>query len=263
MQQFPVDAVLLDIEGTVAPIAFVYQVLFPYAREQLPGFLAAHWNEEAVIAARRQIIADAQSTARSIEDSPQQIMAEVIRLMEADAKRTGLKQLQGLIWEEGYRLGRLRSELFPDVAPALRQWHASGKTLAIYSSGSIAAQRVFFRHTDAGDLTPLLSHFFDTTIGPKRSADSYARIAVELQLAPSRILFLSDVAEELTAARQSGFAVALAVRPGNAPISSELPVPRIARFDELLITSPRDREQAPTPALPRSTRGGGKSCSNP
>jgi enolase-phosphatase E1 len=233
--QFSVDAVLLDIEGTVAPIAFVYDVLFPYARDHLASFLEKHWADEPVISARTQIIADSRTSARPIEDSLAGIQAEVLRLMDADAKQTGLKQLQGLIWEEGYRLRQLQSELFPDVAPALRQWHASGKTLAIYSSGSIAAQRVFFRHTNSGDLTAMLSQFFDTTTGPKRSPESYQKIATQLRLDAARILFLSDVPEELRAASRAGFSVALAVRPGNAVVAPAISLPRIASFDELKI----------------------------
>lgn len=235
MLRLSADAILLDIEGTVAPIAFVYDVLFPYARTHLADFLAAHWNETSLVEARRQIITDARSATHLVEDSPSDLQAEILRLMDADAKQPGLKQLQGLVWDEGYRLGRLQSELFSDVAPALRQWHAAGKTLAIYSSGSIAAQRVFFRYTNAGDLTPLLSQFFDTTTGAKRSPDSYVKIAAGLKLAPGRILFCSDVPEELDAASRSGCRVALTIRPGNARVSSDISIPRVVSFVELML----------------------------
>jgi len=235
MLRISADAVLLDIEGTVAPIAFVYDVLFPYARAHLSSFLADNWSDAKVIAARRQIVAAAQSSGRVVDDSATGIVTEVLRLMDADAKQTGLKQLQGLIWEHGYRLGRLKSELFPDVAPALRQWHASGKSLAIYSSGSVAAQCVFFRQTNGGDLTPLLANFFDTTTGPKRSAESYRQIAAELRLAPSRMLFLSDVPEELDAASRSGLSIVLVIRPGNAAVPPGISLPSIGSFEELAL----------------------------
>ena len=133
----------------------------------------------------------------------------------ADRKHTGLKALQGLIWAEGYADGSLVSHLYPDVAPRLRAWKALGLRLAVYSSGSAQAQRLFFAHTPAGDLTPLFEAYFDTTIGHKREPEAYHRIAGSLALPPGALLFLSDVAEELDAAKAAGWNTLQLVRPGT------------------------------------------------
>jgi enolase-phosphatase E1 len=154
--------------------------------------------------------------------------------MERDRKSPGLKLLQGLIWQRGFADGTLRGELFPDVPPALDRWRAESIDVAIYSSGSVLAQRLIFGHTAAGDLTPQISQFFDATIGPKRSADSYRQIASELHREPNELLFLSDVHAELSAARAAGFQTILCVRPGNpeAPREDEV---AIATFDDLVV----------------------------
>jgi enolase-phosphatase E1 len=207
-------AILLDIEGTIAPIAFVYDVLFPYARRELPGFLQAHWNEPRVREARIQAAADAGVAAFQRPE----LCAHLLNLMDQDAKTTGLKALQGLIWERGYAAGALRSELFADVPAAIRGWHASSLDVAIYSSGSVAAQRVFLANTEFGDLTPLIVAYYDTTTGAKKSADSYTRIATDLSQPAGRIVFFSDVPGELDAAASAGMTAVLVVRPGNAPV---------------------------------------------
>ena len=152
-----------------------------------------------------------------MEATPERVQAEAIRLMDADVKATGLKELQGLIWQEGYAAGQLRSHVYPDVPSALRRWSEAGLDLRIFSSGSIAAQKVFFAHTEAGDLLSLFRGHYDTTSGPKREADSYRRIAADMKMPPSAILFLSDVTQELDAATAAGMRTALVVRPGNAP----------------------------------------------
>ena len=150
--------------------------------------------------------------------------------MERDRKSTGLKSLQGKIWEEGYRSGELESEVYPDVLPALERWTREGTQVAIFSSGSIQAQQSLFSHTRAGDLTRFICAYFDTTTGPKTAPESYARIATSLQRLPSEILFLSDVAAELDAARDAGMRTALCARePGSAPPSGTHPV--IHTFD--------------------------------
>ncbi len=191
--------ILTDIEGTTTAIAFVHRTLFPHAREALDGFLRAHADDAQVQAILRDVPG---------EDKPAQLRA----WMAADAKATPLKALQGLIWRRGYESGALRGHLWPDVAPALRAWHAAGTRLAVYSSGSEEAQRLLFRHSEAGDLEPLFDGFHDTRIGAKREAASYARIAQAWGAAPGDILFLSDVAEELDAAREAGLATCQLVR---------------------------------------------------
>jgi enolase-phosphatase E1 len=152
------------------------------------------------------------------EQSLASLKSTLFRLMDGDVKSTGLKQLQGLIWDQGYRAGAFRSPVFSDVAPALRRWKNSGKTVAIYSSGSVAAQKVFFQHTTAGDLTPYLSAFFDTTTGPKRSSSSYIAIASALKTPPADMLFISDIVEEAEAADAAGMRGLIAVRPGNGTV---------------------------------------------
>lgn len=202
---------VLDIEGTTTSIAFVKDRLFPFAAEALDGFLAAHGTEPAVAAILDEVraLAPAQEPAVALRG-----------WMAADAKVTPLKALQGLIWHQGYADGRLKGHLWPDVAACLRAWAAGGVPLAVYSSGSVEAQRDLFGHSEAGDLIPLLSGFFDTRIGAKREAASYAAIAAELALPPAGILFLSDVAEELDAARAAGLQTCQLVRPADGTVAS-------------------------------------------
>jgi len=155
--------------------------------------------------------------------------------MDRDRKSTGLKALQGRIWEDGYRAGELRGKgaVYPDVRPALERWHAAGRTIAIFSSGSILAQRSLFANTTAGDLSPFLSGYFDTTTGPKREAGSYRRIAAALRQPPNAVLFVSDVSAELDAARATAMRTALCVRGTPAPGEKPTDHPRIHSFAEL------------------------------
>jgi enolase-phosphatase E1 len=140
--------------------------------------------------------------------------------MERDRKSTGLKSLQGKIWEEGYRAGELKSEVYPDVLPALERWRSRGIDIAIFSSGSVQAQRSLFRHTTAGDLTRFIRAYFDTTTGPKTGPESYTRIAAALDHAPADLLFVSDITAELDAARTAGMRTALCVRAAERPGSA-------------------------------------------
>jgi enolase-phosphatase E1 len=202
--------ILLDIEGTVSPLAFVHDVMFPYARQHAGVYLATNWGTAVI----EQLARDAGVTAFA---SPAEAEAAVHRLMDADAKVTGLKQLQGMIWQEGFRNGELRSLIFDDVPPALAGWSRQGLEIRIYSSGSVHAQKLFFEHTKSGDLTPHFSGYYDTTTGSKRESASYAAIAADCGLPADQILFVSDLVEELNAARNAGMFTALAVRPGNKP----------------------------------------------
>lgn len=225
MIEFHGRLILLDIEGTVSPLAFVHEVLFPYARREVGGFLARHRTSTEVLRALEQIARDSglSWSAGGVPanlDSESERAAWVTRiqaLIDADAKQTGLKWLQGLIWEEGYRSGELKSVLFPDAAESFQAWHRSGVRLRIYSSGSIAAQRLFFAYAECGDLTGYLEAFHDTTTGPKRAVASYRAIAESAGLPAAEILFLSDVTEELDAALEAGCQTAWVVRPGNKP----------------------------------------------
>jgi len=198
--------VLTDIEGTTTSVSFVHDRLFPFAAEALEGFLAARGADADVA----PILAEVAAAA------PGQPPLQTLRgWMAADAKVTALKALQGLIWRQGYADGRLAGHLWPDVPPALRAWQAGGIRLAVYSSGSEEAQRQLFGHSEAGDLTGLFQGFFDTRMGAKREAASYAAIAARLGLAPGSILFLSDVGAELDAAAASGLACCQLVRAAD------------------------------------------------
>ncbi len=233
---------LLDIEGTTSSIDFIYGEMFPFVRNGLETFLAANWDATEVQAARAQIcqdrVAELGEADGSMPDRADDIIAEVTRLMDGDAKTTGLKQLQGLIWRCGFESGELKAHLFDDVPPALRHWHEQGLRIRIYSSGSVGAQKLFFGHTVAGNLLPFLEGHYDTTTGPKREAGSYATIVKEWGLGPGEILFLSDVPAELDAAREAGMQTALSMRPGNAEIDANSPHPQITAFSELAITLP-------------------------
>ncbi len=228
MITFSGGLILLDVEGTVSPLAFVHEVMFPYARTEARSFLEANFARSEVVAALQQMALDAGKPSLA-EWCPAPfpsgaafawIMQEIHALMGVDAKLTGLKQLQGLIWEQGFQAGELRSTLFDDVAVALGQWSRAGKQMRIYSSGSVHAQRLFFAHTESGDLTRYLSGYYDTTMGPKREASSYAAIAKDAGYPCQEILFLSDVAAELDAARDSGMQTCLIMRPGNQETES-------------------------------------------
>ena len=239
-----VRGVVLDIEGTTTPISFVYDILFPYARENLQTFLSTHGPTGLLGEVERQLREEhAADVARG--DAPPALPADVtsgnavdlapyvLWLMERDRKSPGLKLLQGMIWQRGFADGSLRGEIFPDVVRALERWTSSSIDVAIYSSGSVLAQRLIFGNTADGDLTPRISQFFDATIGPKRSADSYRHIASELHREPSELLFLSDVHAELSAARAAGFQALLCVRPGN-PEPAREDEATIQTFDEIL-----------------------------
>ena len=214
-------AVLLDIEGTTTPMAFVHEVLFPYARARLAKYLEAHWEEREVAEVRRRLTEEYEKESppktRAGLRTAGDVAAFALRLMDRDRKSPGLKLLQGLIWEEGYRVGQLRGQVYEDVPGSIRRWRASGADVAIYSSGSELAQRLLFQSTPHGDLTPHLKAFFDTSVGAKVDEASYARIATALGRPPGEILFVSDVMAELKAAREAGMAVVLSMRPGNPP----------------------------------------------
>jgi len=238
-----VNCILLDIEGTTTPIDFVYQVLFPFARTHVKDYLSRHWTtagvQEDLAGLRKEQAADTEQglappaiNAGSEEGQLESAVAYVHWLMDQDRKSTPLKSLQGKIWEEGYRSGELLSQVFADVPSAMERWHKQGKRICIYSSGSVLAQKLLFGFTVAGDLTPLVSGYFDTGVGAKMEAESYRRIAAALQVPPEKILFVSDVVAELDAAQTAGLQTALSLRPGNRPQPSNS-YSAIHSFDEL------------------------------
>ena len=221
-----IGVVLLDIEGTTTPIEFVHHVLFPYARARVRDFLRSRATDEGVRADIALLRREHASEHPRPSDLPPWDSADELKsaeafvywLMDRDRKSTGLKSLQGRIWETGYRAGDLKGkgEVYADVRPALARWRDAGKRIAIFSSGSVQAQRNLFANTSAGDLSAFLSAYFDTTTGPKREMHSYQRIAAELGSRPEEVLFVSDVSAELDAARAAGMRTALCVR-GAAP----------------------------------------------
>jgi len=236
-----IQAVLLDIEGTTTPVDFVTRVLFPYARERVRDFLARRASVvrddlSLLFSEHRADERAGQSPPPWRVDSPAVVIdsaaAYVIWLMDRDRKSTALKALQGRIWEEGYRAGHLRGQVYADVPRAFARWRAQGREIAIFSSGSVLAQKLLFSRSDAGDLTPFLRAYFDTTTGAKAEAESYRKIARALGREPPAVLFLSDVAAELDAARSAGMATGLCVRGGDPPPGPSHPVVR--SFDEVL-----------------------------
>ena len=233
----PPSALLLDVEGTTTPVDFVYRVLFPYARARIAEYLARNSGRadvrDDVRGLGQEHAADVAAGRRppAWGETPETVAAYVRWLMDQDRKATALKSLQGRIWEEGFRAGALVGQVYEDVPRAFERWGKAGRTIAIFSSGSVLAQKLLFAHSDAGDLTPHLRAYFDTTTGAKREAESYRRIAAALGFDPASILFVSDVAAELDAARAAGKDTALCVRDGPDPASAPHRV--IRTFDEI------------------------------
>ncbi|MFE8872357.1 acireductone synthase [Acetobacter persici] len=203
---------LLDIEGTTAPVSFVHQVLFPYARKHLPALVAEQGHDPAVHAELEEI-------ARLAPGVPP--MEQLTRWMDADAKVGPLKALQGIVWAQGYQRGELIASLYPDVVPTLETWAKAGLTLAVYSSGSQPAQKLIFGHTQQGDVTPLFSKFFDLRVGGKKEAESYRNILRETGWQAQDVLFLSDVTAELDAAAEAGVQVCQIVRPEDGTVAGK------------------------------------------
>jgi enolase-phosphatase E1 len=237
---------LLDIEGTTSPVTFVYNVLFPYARKHMRDYILTHIGEPGLDADLRllaqenaidrasgaPIIYLSQTLSQDPVEALQSSIAYLLWLMDRDRKSTALKSIQGKIWTEGYEQGHLQSEIFPDVPASLERWHSSAR-VAIYSSGSVEAQKYLFRFTNAGDLTSFISAYFDTQIGPKIESDSYHKIAAATDTDPAEILFISDSIRELDAARSAGMSTLLSVRPGNAAIADPHGHAAIDSFDNL------------------------------
>ncbi len=229
-------SILLDVEGTTSSISFVHDVLFAHAKRHVGDFLAARGDDPDVRAVAAGLAATAGLDA-TVLDSPEgltRLAYAAVEMMNRDLKDTALKSLQGMIWRGAYEAGEVRSHVFDDVPPALRQWADAGLDVRIYSSGSVEAQKLFFAHTTAGDLTPLLRGHYDTATGPKREAASYGRIAADMGLEPRQILFVSDIGAELDAARTAGMATALAVRPGNGDPGGIVDHEPVASFAEIV-----------------------------
>ncbi len=235
-----VQVVLLDIEGTTTSVQFVYEVLFPYARRKVRGFLEQRLGEESIGAdidlLRQEYLRDLDQGLDPPRWEEARAMDSIVSyfrwLMAQDRKSTGLKSLQGKIWQEGYRAGKLHGQVYPDVPVAFDRWRRQDRFICIYSSGSVMAQKLLFSTTEAGDLTPYFRAHFDTTTGPKKQERSYLDIADALTRPPSKVLFLSDVEDELDAARLAGMKTGFCLRDGaSEPQAATHPV--IRSFDEV------------------------------
>ncbi|MEO1483430.1 MAG: acireductone synthase [Myxococcota bacterium] len=199
-------AILTDIEGTTSSIAFVHEVLFPYAARALPAYVRSHGERHP------ELMDAVRAEADEPEADLERIIAVLLRWIEEDRKVTALKALQGHVWTDGYKTGAFKGHIYPDAVAGLRRWHDHGIALYVYSSGSIKAQQLLFGHSEAGDLTPLFSGYFDTTSGHKREVESYRSIAAAMGVPAGDIVFLSDVLEELDAAKGAGMGTIQLVR---------------------------------------------------
>lgn len=227
-----IRVIITDIEGTTSSISFVRDVLFPYARKRLPAFVETHGDKPEL----QHWLHEAAREAGLVEASRQDIIELLLQWIDQDRKSTALKALQGMIWQEGYAAGDYRAHLYPEVAARLRDWRADGLRLYVYSSGSVPAQQLFFRYSEAGDLTPLFAGYFDTETGPKRETESYRRIADAIDEQPRHLLFLSDIVEELDAAKAAGFHTGWLIREQQSvPDAPRHPV--YADFDAITLSS--------------------------
>ena len=231
-----IRAILLDIEGTTTPIAFVHEILFSYARDHAKEFLVNNADaEEDMVRLREEHAADVSNGNQppALSDDIDSMVAYVEWLIARDRKSTGLKSLQGKIWRQGYTDGSLKSQVYADVAPAFARWCARGWTISIFSSGSVLAQQLLFAHTEAGDLTGFISEYFDTNVGKKGDPKSYRKIAETLNVRPDEVLFVSDIVAELDAAKEAGMQTLLSIRPGNQPQQSAESYDAIHSFESV------------------------------
>jgi len=226
------EVAVVDIEGTTSPTRAVVDTLYPYARARMAGWIDSHRDDPQV----RRAVAQVRELIGRPDADTAEVTAALDGWLAADAKVAPLKALQGLIWSHGFAAGELTGSFFPDVVPALRRWRAAGARLAVYSSGSVAAQHGWFGHTPDGDLRSLFVAYFDlSNAGPKTDPDSYRTIAAQLGRPPSRLVFLTDRPEELAAAAEAGWAVVAVCREGEPYAAATTPHPRVASFDQVQI----------------------------
>ena len=234
-----ISHVLLDIEGTTCPVSFVAGTLFPYAAEHLGSFVKSHKDQAAVAellaSVQESWTQDGNLEAQQLLAEPgAEVVAYLQLLIKQDRKLPELKDLQGLVWAEGYASGDLKGPLFADVAPALRRWHQQGTVLAVYSSGSVAAQQLLYGHSTEGDLRSLFSHWFDTRTGSKQDVGSYRAISEAMGVEGPKILFISDSLLECEAAHAADMQVLFSDREGN-PGRDNGPFERIRSYEDLQV----------------------------
>jgi len=223
-----IKAILTDIEGTTTSLSFVKDVLFPYSRQRMAAFVRTRGNDPAV---RAQLDEVRRLAGSALTDD--EAIAQLLRWIDEDRKIAPLKALQGMIWETGYREHDYTGHVYNDVARNLRKWKQAGLKLYVFSSGSVQAQKLIFGYSDAGDLTPLFSGYFDTTIGNKREAEAYSKIAHEIGSPVKEILFLSDIKEELDAARAAGMQTIQLAR--DAATDTAASHRQVGDFDQIAI----------------------------
>ena len=209
-----VDFVLTDIEGTTTSISFVYEILFPYFRENISK-LKSMMEVDEVVQAFAQTSALIEQEEGKVVNDPDDLIATLLTWSLEDRKVKPLKTLQGILWKTGYEAGAIRGHVYPDVPEALQNWMQHGIKMGVFSSGSVAAQKLIFGFSDQGDLTPYFLAYFDINTGGKRDAATYHIIAKNISVPNERILFLSDIVEELVAADAAGFQTIQLVRAGN------------------------------------------------
>ncbi|XP_068948600.1 enolase-phosphatase E1 isoform X1 [Petaurus breviceps papuanus] len=243
-----VTVILLDIEGTTTPIAFVKDTLFSYVRENVKDYLHAHWGEEECQQDAEEdshldgVVLIPPRSDHGVDDTEQMIQAVVDNVywqMSLDRKTPALKQLQGHIWRAAFAAGTVKAEFFEDVVPAIRKWRQAGMKVYVYSSGSVEAQKLLFGYSTEGDILELFDGHFDTKIGHKIESESYKRIATSIGCSPNNILFLTDVTREANAAEEADVHVAVVVRPGNAGLTDDEKsyFSLITSFNELFLPS--------------------------
>jgi len=233
-----IKAILLDIEGTTTPIDFVHKRLFPFAKAKIGEFVEANFDEiqaeiEQLKIEYRKDFTEQVYGRDFRAGSPESVANYLKFLIEVDRKSTPLKSLQGKIWQSSYESGELESEMFEDVPRAFKRWKEQGKTIAIYSSGSVLAQKLIFKYSNFGDLSGFIEHYFDTNIGGKKETESYVKIAFALNHPPKRVAFVSDISAELDAAHTAGMQTFLSVRAGNSPAPNSRNSQTIHSFDEI------------------------------
>lgn len=223
-----IRAIVTDIEGTTSDIRFVHNVLFPYARERLAEVVRTRQASDPV----RSALTALREEIAAPEADTDTLIATLLRFMDEDRKSTALKALQGHIWRDGYLNGDFTGHLYPDVVPALQAWRARGIDLYVYSSGSVAAQKLLFGYSDAGDITSLFSGYFDTHVGAKRDEQSYRNIAAQIGAPADSLLFLSDIHQELDAASAAGWRTVQLIR-GAADTASQHR--QVATFSDIVM----------------------------
>ncbi len=225
-----IQAILTDIEGTTTSLSFVKDVLFPYAYERMPSFVVENRTNPAVAKVIDEVRYEVNNPVLSLSGAIEQLK----QWIRDDKKITPLKAIQGLMWQQGYASGDFTGHVYPDAVAGLQAWHAQGLQLYVYSSGSVQAQQLLFGYSDAGDLTPLFSGYFDTQVGHKREIGAYQHIAQAIGIAPEHILFLSDIREELDAAQQAGMQTCALVRENQA--TEGLQHPWVENFAQIDLT---------------------------